>query len=622
MSGMSTLSDIPSDQWTPLSSILNPTYEANVSVLKTTLPDVVCSIHDHSLLTAIEVRRTPSGRLEAQDSGTACRIEIEPPALELEQQRLDRLVRGFLPKEIASVVWQLGIDCGQTTPCLLQHLSIATQKIAVLVEPDLRYLVLAMLRFDLTSMFQSNRFLWALGDDWLSCIERMYHEKNLFVSPRDEVLPSVSSIESSRKMHWQTLSAALRQWKQSSQRAFDGMLQDAVSYYANHCPDRVSTLLAVSLKADSGKAIPYIQSRFLRECEEQGVRVLYHRASFRGDISLLKMIATERPDCLFLVNKVAGEYGNPDTLNSLRFPRMIWLIDDPGCFVGETFHQNDIVFTWDQAYEDVLQHQGAQSVDFFPYVADLDDAQPRYREEFASPVSYIGQVKAPRAEELGLGDEELDFTRRMGKLKAASPHRSYEDLVREHQGEAGLNLLRSPTDEIPRFLRYAMYIVANACRRISVLEKAMPFGLKLYGNEDWLEVLGDHPLKHCYQGPADPENDVADIFLSSTINLNIHSLQALTSLNQRDFNCPLVGGFLITDWVDGAERFFEPETEMVFYHSLDELVAKIGFYLGSDGKRNAIMEAGRTRVMREHTYASRVPAVLKTLADRIRERYG
>jgi spore maturation protein CgeB len=103
--------------------------------------------------------------------------------------------------------------------------------------------------------------------------------------------------------------------------------------------------------------------------------------------------------------------------------------------------------------------------------------------------------------------------------------------------------------------------------------------------------------------------------------LNIHSLHALNSLNQRDFNCPLLGGFLLTDWVDGADAFFEPDREMAFYYDLDDLEEKIRFYLDHPEARNEIIQRGRERVLREHIYAKRVPRVLDILKKRIRERY-
>ena len=66
---------------------------------------------------------------------------------------------------------------------------------------------------------------------------------------------------------------------------------------------------------------------------------------------------------------------------------------------------------------------------------------------------------------------------------------------------------------------------------------------------------------------------------SSTINLNIHSLHAIASLNMRDYDVPLQDSFLLTDWVTGADRWFEPEREMVFYRSLEDLHGRIDEFL-------------------------------------------
>ncbi|MBZ0256125.1 glycosyltransferase, partial [bacterium] len=373
---------------------------------------------------------------------------------------------------------------------------------------------------------------------------------------------------------------------------------------------------------DPAKAVPYIHERFLDECRNNHIKVVYHEPGFRSDIRLLKQIAEERPDAMMMINRSPAEFARREQLDRLRMPRFIWCIDDPNCFLDDAFGEHDFIFTWDNAYADDLKAKNAQSVDFFPYVADMDKATAKHNEKFASLVSYIGQVKRLNPDELHLNTAETALVEKAGRMKAQQRERSYQSLLLELQSEFGLSVIENEREEAPRLLRYAMYIVANAHWRIAVLERARAFGLKIYGNDDWKIYLKDDPLLDCFCGPADPERDVPDIFYSSKINLNIHSLQALTSLNQRDYNCPLVGGFILTDWIIGADDFFDPNTEMAFYHNLDELEAKISHFLNHEEERRQLIEKGRARVMRDHLYSVRVPRALETFKQRIQERYG
>ena len=402
--------------------------------------------------------------------------------------------------------------------------------------------------------------------------------------------------------------------------AFEREMEETARYYQEKSPQVLHRFLA-PYHAD-GMAIRYIQERFFTECRRLGMETIYVHPEFMSEVGFLRRIAHTRPDGLLFINRSPGEYTFPRILSRFRLPRVIWCIDDPHCFIRDPFGEQDFVWTWDDSYQAHLVERGARSVDPFPYVADLDEVEPIPNDRFRSPVSYIGQVKRFDPSELGLDEAQAELVRFVAQQKEAQPLRSYESLVCEYQAQFGLQIIHSNAEPLPRFLRYGIYILANARRRMTLLEKAMPFGLKIYGNDDWLDVLGDHPLRACFQGSADPQRDVPSIFVSSQINLNIHSLQAASSLNQRDFNCPLVGGFLLTDWIPGADQFFIPGEEMIFYSQADELPRLLDHYLQHEDERCVVIRRGQARVRRDHTYGVRVPRALESLAQRIRERYG
>ncbi|MDP8245272.1 MAG: glycosyltransferase [Candidatus Hinthialibacter antarcticus] len=572
---------------------------------------------------ALWLRMSPDHLVEAAiEADGIFDVQLEAETIEKQRRIQEQEINRFSAIETSNVIFVLGSDLGYSLELLSSYLSQAPRKAAVIVEPDLRQLHLALAACSLLPWINSNRIDWAVGGDWADQVRTLIWEHNYFACDQPDILFSLTARRPDRTSAWAELQALIRQCASDGKARFKQMMTGAEVYYAKKDRSQLQHLLAPSTANDPAKAVPYIQERFLDECRRNQMEVVYHEPGFRSDIRLLKQIAELRPDAMMMINRSPAEFARREQLDHLRLPRFIWCIDDPNCFVDDAFGEHDFVFTWDNAYADDLRAKNAQSVDFFPYVADMDHATAQYDECFASPVSYIGQVKCLNADELHLKPSEAALAEKAGRCKAQQRDRSYQSLLLQFQSEFGLRVIDDERDDAPRLLRYAMYIVANAHWRIAVLERARPFGLKIYGNDDWKFYLENHPLLDCFCGPADPERDVPNIFYSSKINLNIHSLQALTSLNQRDYNCPLVGGFILTDWIDGGDSFFEPDIEMAFYHDLNELQSKISHFLNHDEERQAIIEKGRARVMREHLYSVRVPRAIGTFQQRIQERYG
>ena len=67
-----------------------------------------------------------------------------------------------------------------------------------------------------------------------------------------------------------------------------------------------------------------------------------------------------------------------------------------------------------------------------------------------------------------------------------------------------------------------------------------------------------------------------------------------------------MGALLITDWKQNLGDLFEPGTEVVAYHSLEECAEQIRYYLAHPAEREAIARAGQARTLRDHTYRQRM----------------
>jgi len=73
------------------------------------------------------------------------------------------------------------------------------------------------------------------------------------------------------------------------------------------------------------------------------------------------------------------------------------------------------------------------------------------------------------------------------------------------------------------------------------------------------------------------------------------------------------GALLLTDWKTNMDEIFSPGIECVTYRDTAECVRMAKFYLQSDEKREQIAQAGRRRVIAEHTYEHRVDEFLRVI---------
>lgn len=103
------------------------------------------------------------------------------------------------------------------------------------------------------------------------------------------------------------------------------------------------------------------------------------------------------------------------------------------------------------------------------------------------------------------------------------------------------------------------------------------------------------------------------IYASSTINLNIHEDYQRVyggDCNERTFKIPLAGGFQVADSVGCIATYFREGREIVVANDLDDWFEKINYYIEHPDERKGIIDAGRKRVLAEHTYHHRVARML------------
>lgn len=162
----------------------------------------------------------------------------------------------------------------------------------------------------------------------------------------------------------------------------------------------------------------------------------------------------------------------------------------------------------------------------------------------------------------------------------------------------------------------------------AVFPLAQQYQLRLYG-QDWtwadrqlgfLQKFGQYFNISFLQTIRKPTLDLSDerkIYASSIISLNIHESyqrQFGGDCNERTFKIPACGGFEIVDDVACIRKYFRDGEEIIIANDIQDWFDKIAYYIKNPEKRLSIIEAGRTKVLREHTYHNRVQQIIETLS--------
>ncbi|WP_027722719.1 CgeB family protein [Maridesulfovibrio zosterae] len=158
------------------------------------------------------------------------------------------------------------------------------------------------------------------------------------------------------------------------------------------------------------------------------------------------------------------------------------------------------------------------------------------------------------------------------------------------------------------------FMGAGYPNRRMAFRKLIHHNLKIWGSE-W---EGDHVLEPYLQlgGRRVTSEECVKIFNGSKINLNLHSsIQAdeLISggdfINPRTFELAACGAFQLVDKRSLMTEAFA-EGELAFFDSLEDLDEKINFYLSRPQERKNYAEKARKRVLKEHTYTSRMQTLI------------
>lgn len=347
---------------------------------------------------------------------------------------------------------------------------------------------------------------------------------------------------------------------------------------------------------------------------------------------LLRDVVEFKPDFVLTLNHLGVDREGvlTDLLERLRLPLASWFVDNPHLILHmyrRLVSPWTSIFTWDADNVASLQSLGFEHVEYLPLATDP--------QRFAPPATPLPTLHPWRARVSFVGNSmvfKVAHRMKAGRLPkgllrgyhevaaafAASEERSVTLFLRRHAPELAALYDDLATDE--QRLCYETMITWEATRqyRTSCVAATLPFTPLIVGDRGWKQQFRHTDLPWSLHKEINYYEELPLFYPFSDINFNCTSKQMKGAVNQRVFDVPAAGAFVLTDWREQMEELFDPGSEIICYRTPEEATALIRHYLAAPAERDAVARRARRRILAMHTYEHR----LKTLADHMRQRHA
>ena len=313
-----------------------------------------------------------------------------------------------------------------------------------------------------------------------------------------------------------------------------------------------------------------------------------------------------------------------------KVPYVTWTYDSPfiQLFSPTLEYDTNIAFVFDSATCRELAEKGLKTY-YLPMAAPMDCYKSIWQDnekgkKYVADISFVGAL---------YNEKHNNMFRHLKNLEEYE--KGYVDaLLNAQKNIYGVNFLESVLKANPAVfekiqqvcpvfargdgIESAEWTLANyfLSRKVTAMERmeimqllGERYCVNLYTTEP-TDIKGVH---NC--GVADYNTVAPLVYANSKINLNISLRSIHTGIPLRAFDIMGCGGFMITNFQEDFLEHFEPDEEVVFYSSYDELLDKVEYYLKHDEERNRIARNAQQKVAAEHTYLQRAQTMLSFVEE-------
>lgn len=342
---------------------------------------------------------------------------------------------------------------------------------------------------------------------------------------------------------------------------------------------------------------------------------------------IMEAIVTFKPDFFLTMNHLGFDEDGvlTDFLRSIEMPVASWYVDSPDLILkehGRNVSPYTTLFLWDRGYLGAVESMGFEDTLYLPLATDETVFTPHSmaRNKLKGgryPIGFVGNsMVEPATERLGRIDERLHSLIERCADRMANHGSSLDGVFGVGAGAPSAEELSWIGDERKCDIEAAILWKATLIYRLSCINELAAFDVTIHGDGGWKSLLKGYST---VLPPLDYYRELPHFYRSCQINFNATNLQMGEAVNQRVFDVPATGGFILTDHQEAIEELFDVGREVVTYHERGEIRDLAAFYLKNSSARREVARRGRERVLKEHTYTARLKTIISTMRGRYRQ---
>jgi spore maturation protein CgeB len=365
----------------------------------------------------------------------------------------------------------------------------------------------------------------------------------------------------------------------------------------------------------------HLMAELAAGCRAIGIE---HASLYLGDVAsaaeletrLLTAMNAHQPDFLLTINHSGLDREGlvSGLCRHIRMPLLSWFVDRPELFLPAYANLENPYLAyavWDADAVSGLEAMAGGRVFHLPLGADLSRIEFLPQARHDRDVAFVGNSMQAAAERSwdasGRPENERVFWDSLAVAFAVSERRDVGEYLRQEWPEAWKRKLALDGEEATALDAF-LYWRSTQHYRTRCVRELLPFAPVVGGTPGGRNC--SDPVVDAWRA-AEHYADLPVFYRQTAINFNTTSMQMKGALNQRVFDVPASGGFLLTDRRDQLAAVFEDGEEAVCYDSPEEIGSLVRHWLGNPAARLRIAARARKRIEGEHTYGHRVAYICR-----------
>ncbi len=367
----------------------------------------------------------------------------------------------------------------------------------------------------------------------------------------------------------------------------------------------------------------FVLGDIINACKKQDIEYIFHQMPESGTVEeILKevknIISSFNPSFVFTVNHlgVDKEGYMLDLFEQLDIAFVSWFVDNPRLILGsykKIKTKRTLIATWDRGNIAYLKEECAfENVMHLPLGVDFERLSlASKKKEWQNNVSFVGTSMsgkvASRLACAGVSVKDLSVFPAIVAVYMEKKEQDFKKLLKNFP-EIETTVSKLSGAEQGAFLTAIMHQATLQYRLQCVLE-LVPLRGHIFGDSGWKELLPKTDL-WTYHPPVNYYEDLPSVYASSIITFNTTSQQMISAVNQRIFDAPVAGSFLISDFSEELGEYLEIGKEVIVYKHHEEIPDLVKWWLRNHSGREKVILAAKKRIFAEHRYELRLETLL------------